>query len=369
GRLLPKASQAEADASAKYINSPDGPLYNKSTALFGLSHAKEGIREQKNIILVEGYFDVLACHKVGVRNVVAVSGTALTEQHALILKRYAPRITLCLDADRAGRDAAERAYLLARKQDITVHVVSIPQGKDPDECALKTPVELKASLESSGEPYLTSVFESMRTEKTEKREALRRIIPLLQCIPSAVEKEQALREAAGALETSVTALQDDLRRSEEPRPLLSTNSKKISEPYSTTELFLGLLLAYPENILLAEKLIEPESASERALQSAIRSLPNTPGATVSPSMLPQEAQERASILLLYCEEHFGSWSADLAGKELRKLLQKANRDLLHAKQKHLLERIRDARRDGKKVEEEQLLTQYQKVLKLTALAR
>src|SRR5690606_4232285 len=88
---------------AKYVNSPEGPLYHKSSALFGLSHAKESVRESRKVILVEGYFDVLACFKVGIKNAVAVSGTALTEQHAKLLKRYADTAVLCLDQDRAGQ--------------------------------------------------------------------------------------------------------------------------------------------------------------------------------------------------------------------------------------------------------------------------
>ncbi|MDP7454669.1 MAG: toprim domain-containing protein, partial [Candidatus Peribacteraceae bacterium] len=82
-------------------------IYNKSRVLYGLYHAKEAIRESKAVVLVEGYFDVIACHQIGVKNTVAVSGTALTEEHAKMLRRYAEKIILCLDQDRAGKDAAE----------------------------------------------------------------------------------------------------------------------------------------------------------------------------------------------------------------------------------------------------------------------
>ena len=88
------SSASAGEDDAKYINSPDGPLYNKSVALFGLSHAKEMIRQKKAVILVEGYFDVLAFHRIGIGNVVAVSGTALTPQHVAILKRTAERVLL-----------------------------------------------------------------------------------------------------------------------------------------------------------------------------------------------------------------------------------------------------------------------------------
>ena len=97
GEIVGFGGRTLGDDDAKYINTGDTPLYNKSTVLYGLHYAKEAIRKHKKVVLVEGYFDVLACHKIGSTNTVAVSGTALTEQHVKILKRYAETVVLCLD--------------------------------------------------------------------------------------------------------------------------------------------------------------------------------------------------------------------------------------------------------------------------------
>ena len=147
GHLIGFGGRTIGNDDAKYINSPDGPLYNKSIALFGINLAKESIRKSKNVVLVEGYFDVTAFHRIGIENVVAVSGIALTEQHVNILKRYTDKVTLCLDNDASGIQAAERAYMLCKARELNVKTLILPAGKDPDECVTLVPDDLKKALE------------------------------------------------------------------------------------------------------------------------------------------------------------------------------------------------------------------------------
>ncbi|MFH0851200.1 MAG: DNA primase, partial [Candidatus Peregrinibacteria bacterium] len=134
GNLVAFGGRAVGEEDAKYVNSSEGPLYSKSHVLYGLHYAKDAIRDHKSVLMVEGYFDLLACHKVGCTNVVAVSGTALTEQHVKLLKRYAETAVLCLDQDRAGRDAAERAFTMLAREGFHVSAVTFAE-KDPDEAA------------------------------------------------------------------------------------------------------------------------------------------------------------------------------------------------------------------------------------------
>lgn len=358
---------------AKYINSPDGPLYNKSVALFGLSLAKEAIRESKSVILVEGYFDVLSCVRLGIRNVVAVSGTALTEQHVQVLKRYAEKVSLLLDRDSAGEAAAERAFLLCKKHDLDVYAISLPVGKDPDECASLAPEEMKAACANPSTRYLKNLIERLRSENIEKRALLRRLLPLLQGVPSAVEREEYVQAAAAALGTSVTALQDDIQHYR-AEPLAKTlgdgGGRSAQAPLSSVELFLALLLVYPMHLGIVEKLIQPEEEGEIALYTALKALYTSGHSPLKARVtdLSENCRERAHILTLYCEEQYGTWSESMAGKEIRKLCHKVNREVLMKKQKQLIGSIKAARALGRKIEEEQLLTQYQQVLKLSALA-
>lgn len=122
----------EDDILGKYINSPETPVYNKSRILYGLYQSREAIRGQENAILVEGYVDLISLFQAGVKNVVASSGTALTEDQILLLSRYTKNITIVYDADSAGSKAALRGVDLILERDLDVRVAVLPEGEDPD---------------------------------------------------------------------------------------------------------------------------------------------------------------------------------------------------------------------------------------------
>ena len=123
----------EDDAIAgKYINSPESPLYNKSRVLFGLFHSKDAIRQEDNALMVEGYADLISLYQAGIRNVVASSGTALTEEQLTLIGRYSKNLTLVYDADSAGSSATVRGIDLALEHNLNVRIVELPEGEDPD---------------------------------------------------------------------------------------------------------------------------------------------------------------------------------------------------------------------------------------------
>ena len=140
GRVLPGN-----DSPAKYLNSPETPLFHKSKCIFGLDLARRGIVQTRTAVVVEGYTDVLMAHQNGVTNVVSVLGTALTPDHVKILRRFADRIVLLFDADTAGETATERAVELFLTQPIEIQIATMPAGVDPDEFLLK---EGKAAFEA-----------------------------------------------------------------------------------------------------------------------------------------------------------------------------------------------------------------------------
>ncbi len=120
------------DSLPKYLNSPETPLYHKSRILYGLHAAKKACRQTGSVFVVEGYFDVLALFCHGIKNVVATLGTALTRDHLRILKGYAQRVTLVFDSDEAGMKAAERTLSLFMEEKVSVRVMVLPEGQDPD---------------------------------------------------------------------------------------------------------------------------------------------------------------------------------------------------------------------------------------------
>ena len=137
GRVLPGSTDP-----AKYKNSPETPIYAKSKTLYGLNWAKTDVVARGQAVVCEGYTDVIGFHRAGVTTAVATCGTAFTEDHVRLLKRYASRVVLAFDADAAGQGAAERFYEWERKHDMQVAVARLPGGMDPGELAQRDPAAL-----------------------------------------------------------------------------------------------------------------------------------------------------------------------------------------------------------------------------------
>ena len=134
GRALAPAPSMEEqkEPPAKYLNSPENRLYHKGEVLYGLHQGRVEIRREDASVLCEGNFDLVALHQAGFQNAVAPMGTAFTEAHAKLLKRFAPKVMLLFDGDKAGRKAVREAYTVVSKAGLEAHVVSLPQGADPD---------------------------------------------------------------------------------------------------------------------------------------------------------------------------------------------------------------------------------------------
>lgn len=140
GRVVGFSGRAlSAEDEAKYLNSPDGPLFHKGRLLYGLEQAREAIRAQNRAILVEGNVDVLSVHRAGTREVVAPLGTALTEEQVKLLARYTENVVVAFDRDKAGQEAIRKAIDLLRRADMNIKIVTLKGGSDPDEVVSKDP--------------------------------------------------------------------------------------------------------------------------------------------------------------------------------------------------------------------------------------
>jgi len=148
GRVLPGSTDP-----AKYKNSSETPIYTKSKTLYGLNWAKGDIVNANQVIVCEGYTDVIGFHQAGLPRAVATCGTAFTEEHVRLLKRYASRVVLAFDADAAGQGAAERFYEWEEKYQVEVSVAAFPGGKDPGEMAQHDPEGLAAAVDDA-KPFL-----------------------------------------------------------------------------------------------------------------------------------------------------------------------------------------------------------------------
>ena len=144
GRILPGSTDP-----AKYKNSAETYIYAKSKTLYGLNWAKGDIVAADQVIVCEGYTDVIGFHRAGVKRAVATCGTALTEEHVRMLKRFASRVVLAFDADAAGQGAAEKFYEWEQKYQVQVSVAAFPKGQDPGELSLSDPAALAAAVDTA----------------------------------------------------------------------------------------------------------------------------------------------------------------------------------------------------------------------------
>jgi len=207
---LPVGRQAQKPA--KYINSAESPIYIKGKTIYALDKARAEIRAKNFSLLVEGQMDVIAAHGAGFKNVVAVSGTALTSDQLKILARYSPNIIFSFDSDLAGKTALKRAITMALLADINAKVLSLPGFKDPDEAIKSDPKHFEAAIKNA-KPALEGWIDSLvleydSSDVTAKKTISKEILPVIKIISNEIEKEHYIKYLATKLamsESSVVA--------------------------------------------------------------------------------------------------------------------------------------------------------------------
>jgi len=234
GRIIGfTARQLTDDAnSPKYINTPQTVLYDKSRHVYGLHNAKEAIRKSKFVVLVEGNLDVIASHQVGINQVVATAGTALTEPLLKSLSRFTGDIRLCFDADKAGIAATERAIPIASKVKVSLSVINIPSGKDPDELIQKDP-KIWASVINENLyalDWLIDLNEKVQDIKSAKgkREFSDVLLPVVRSLEDPVEKDHYLKLIAKKINVSEDALDQKYQSTKSQNPDVRMKKIKVT---------------------------------------------------------------------------------------------------------------------------------------------
>lgn len=223
GRILSTDSEAP-----KYVNSPETELFNKSEILYGYDRAKQGIRHYDFALIVEGQFDVVMTHQAGYHNAVAVSGTALTPHHVMLLQRLSNRVVLALDADRAGIAAVKRAAELMLARGMDVKVARMSDGKDPADIIASNKEDFKKTIGQATHviEYLLDVLAAEgKDERTFKLKAREEILPYVARIPNRIDQEHFIAIIATRLQTTPEAITHEVNRVREkadttPSPML-----------------------------------------------------------------------------------------------------------------------------------------------------
>ncbi|MBM4412727.1 MAG: DNA primase [Chloroflexi bacterium] len=236
GHIIAFGGRAMGDAQPKYLNSPQTLLFDKSSVLYGLDMAREAIRQQDAIVIVEGYVDVIALHQHGFRNVVAPLGTALTADHVQIIKKLTKNIYLALDADSAGIRATLKGLQTlhdnldsrlvptptphgvlswSRNVDAQIRIIELPDGKDPDEL-LAEDAERWPALVANALPAMDFYMQVLTrdldlTVLADKRTAVDRLAPLISQLSNQLEQTHYVQQLAHLLKIDETLLRRELR--------------------------------------------------------------------------------------------------------------------------------------------------------------
>lgn len=276
----------EDDPAGKYLNSPQTEIYNKSEVLYNLDQAKVEIKRLDYVILVEGYMDVLACHQAGTKNVVSVSGTALTDGQIKTLKRYTQNVMIAFDADVAGVNANLRGIDLAWQAGLNVKVIHFTEGKDPDE-VIKKDKELWRQAVAASENFLDYIFKVTLggldlSRVDHKKKAAQKLLKVIAKLGDEVEIAHYLKKLAKALDVTEESLQKVLARIKEqikPAPEAvgpaSAKTPAVSDAdigRALIERFLCLLLKFPVQIFLVSQRLEPEAINDKVAQEVYKKL-------------------------------------------------------------------------------------------------
>jgi DNA primase len=212
-RIVAFGGRILGEGTPKYLNSPETPLFKKGQTLFALDAAREAASQQQTLIIVEGYFDAVALHQAGIRHVAATLGTALTAEHIIIIRRFASNVVLLFDPDQAGVRAALRTLDLFVNSGISVKVVSLPVGEDPDTYVRQFGADGFTALHRAAPSLLDFAVEhSLRTAESgtveDRIRAVDAVLRILQKSAHPIEREERIRLVAERLGLSQQRLID-----------------------------------------------------------------------------------------------------------------------------------------------------------------
>ncbi len=313
GKVIAFGGRVMDDSLPKYLNSSETPLYSKSNTLYCLDIAKESGRRQGYFIIVEGYLDAIACHQYGVRNAVATLGTALTEGHLRLMRRFSDKLVLIFDPDPAGVKASLRGFDLFMTSGMKVNVVSLSDGDDPDTFLQKHGHDAFAACLRKSVKFMDFVLEQVLKsgslasidDKVQKAEEM---IEFIIKIPSGIERDYYIRKTAEALDLNETVLRQEIPKHFRRAASLSSGAKgSVPAPAwghrpKAEEILIHLMLKDEEIARSLKEQIQPQDFTDplfqRAVQRIFDALEKT-GRLDMGTLIQDEDEELSSLISHY----------------------------------------------------------------------
>lgn len=362
----------------KYINTPQTLLYDKGRQVFGLHLAKDAIRQADFAVAVEGNLDVVASWQAGVKNVVAIAGTALTNDHLKSIARFSNDLRLAFDTDRAGIAATERAIPMAQEQGLKLSIVDIPDGKDPDELVKKDPLLWQQAVANS--TYVVDWLFAFKAKHHNvatalgKRQFSDELLAVIQRLSDPVEKEHYLKLLAKVTGVSVEAIQAKMSvtsQQKQQRRTRQTDDANLEVEGDSTEKqhqdrLLSLLVSHSLTRRVLEMTDEHLVFNEPEQQLIYEFVETNPHITIEQENIPEDLQsvaEYVKMLLFKAEVLYDTFDAGERLREAQDLVDLTQQNSKKRSVKQLTSQIKEAEEKGDEVLLAKLLDQLSATLK------
>lgn len=304
GRVVNKES-----SPAKYVNSPETPVFKKSKVLYGIEKGRRSIVDERQVILCEGQTDVIRCHLAGITQAVAALGTAITTDHARVLKRYADEVILVLDADQAGETAAIKAARVFMPFELNVKVAQLAEDEDPDSLILKQGPEAFRERIANAEAILEFQYRAMSRQNTllegaELKNATTELLETIGKSNSPIQQDRLIADAARLLKVRTddvkNAFVEQSARKRKPRNE-SPDEPAPAEAVSTTpgppeeRALMEILLSHPDESWLVERYLPLDCITHDACRTVIHAVLNERGDEVIHSLSEDDGCKNLAI--------------------------------------------------------------------------
>ncbi len=386
---------SDAKKEAKYINTPETPVYRKSAVLYGLDKAKGEIRQKDLAVIVEGNMDVISSHRVSIGNVVAASGTALTVEQLALLKRFTQNLAMAFDQDAAGGAATLRGLDLARSQGFSIRIISLPPeaGKDPDEAVCKDPHLWKETI-AKAMPIMNWIYQRAfrgrdGTNPEDKKHIAQDVATEIRLLPDPIERDHWTRRLAQDLAVSETSVREVISRKQENKrptavafpPIMKTEPVTVSRTreQEMEEHVLALFIWRPELSVYAMTTLALEAGdftvpSLASLYAHLKAAytPANPSLSAQNMVSPQllrppdgltpELRQSYDFLAFHAERTFQEQSVESLTHELTAGVDLLRRERKQRERKRLEQEMRQAERAGDQNRINAILRQFESLM-------
>lgn len=351
---------------AKYVNSPETPIFFKGRILYGLDRAKEAIKKEDKVIIVEGYMDVISAHQAGFLNTVASLGTALTEDQLRLISRFTNNLYLAYDVDLAGDSATKRSIDLAKEMGLEVYVVMIPKGKDPDECIKENPTIFKEAIKKAVSVidyyFSTTLAQYDKNKVDQKKKIAAILLPVIKRIPDPIEQAHYIQKLATILSVSEKDIRAALNKIKFSKEKGSEISMSSTRRIDLNKYILGLILNFPTKVeKLVEKLDPFRTGEEfKEIYIKLKKVYNKESFDTQQfiSSLDKDEKNKASQASFIAEEILKNKTDSEIEEEIKRLIKRLDKIYYQQEKKFFEEKIAEAEKKGDKEALKKLIKEF-----------